>query len=173
MTKTMGRLMAGATVAAVVAGVAGYAQQRTEAATASANVDVSASVAANCLVSAGSLVFGAYDPLGANDSAALDASGTFSVRCTRGVTAQFGLDNGLGHDGSTRRMELSSGGEYLNYSLFSNAGRTTAWDNGANRVSYTAASKSAQSLTIYGRVPGGQDPVAGNYEDTVEAIAEF
>ena len=98
MTKQIGRLMAGATVAAMVAGVASYSQQRPEAAQASANVAVSASVAANCLVAAGTLSFGAYDPLAANDTADLDATGTFTVRCTKGVTAQVGLDDGQNYD---------------------------------------------------------------------------
>src|SRR5262245_40601769 len=117
MKKQIGRLMAGATMAAVVAGVASYSQQRTEAATASANVAVSASVAANCLVAAGTLSFGAYDPLGANDTADLDATGSFDVRCTKGVTAQVGLDNGANFSGS-RRMRIGASTNYLNYALY-------------------------------------------------------
>jgi spore coat protein U-like protein len=171
MKKQIGRLMAGATMAAVVAGVASYSQQRTEAATTSANVAVSASVAANCLVSAGTLAFGAYDPLGANDTADLDATGTFDVRCTKGVAAQVGLDNGGNYNGSTRRM--AAGSEYLNYALYQNAARDQVWDNGSNRYAYTAANKSAQTLTIYGRVPGGQDPGVGNFSDSVAAVVQF
>jgi spore coat protein U-like protein len=171
MKKQIGRLVAGATMAAVVAGVASYSQQRTEAATASANVAVSASVAANCLVSAGTLAFGAYDPLAANDTADLDATGSFDIRCTKGVTAQVGLGNGANWDGSTRRMVVGS--EYLNYALYRNAARDQVWDDSGNRYSYTAANKSAQTLTIYGRVPGGQDPGVGNFADTVAAVAEF
>src|SRR5262245_31185323 len=118
MKKQIGRLMAGATMAAVVAGVASYSQQRTEAATASANVAVSASVAANCLVvSGGTMSFGAYDPLGANDTGNLDVDGSFSVRCTKGVTAQVGLDNGQNFSGGTRRLRIGTTGNYLNYSL--------------------------------------------------------
>ena len=174
MKKQIGRLMAGATMAAVVAGVASYSQQRTEAATVSANVAVSASVAANCLVvTGGTMSFGAYDPLVANDTANLDADGTFTVRCTRGVTAQVGLDNGANYLGGTRRMRVGATANYLNYSLFSDGGRTTAWDNAASRVSYSATNKTAFAMTIYGRVPGGQDPTVGSYVDTVSAVAEF
>ncbi len=55
MRKQMGRLMAGATVAAVVAGVASYSQQRAEATfSAPVNVAVTASVASNCVMTAGS-----------------------------------------------------------------------------------------------------------------------
>ncbi len=172
MKTQMGRLVAGATMAAVVAGVASYSQQRTEAATASANVAVSASVAANCQVVAGTLSFGAYDPLVTNDTADLDATGTFDVRCTKGVTANVGLDNGANFSG-TRRMRIGATANYLNYSLYSNAGRTTVWDNSSNRVSYVSTSKAATTLTIYGRVPGAQDAAVGSFVDTVAAVAEF
>lgn len=172
MKMQMGRLVAGATVAVVVAGVASYSQQRTEAATHSANVTVSASVAANCRVAAGSVAFGAYDPVFANDTTALDASGTFTVRCVKNVTAQVGLDNGGNYSGGSRRMS-DGGTNYLNYALYSNSGRTTAWDNTTSRVSYTAPNATASTLTIYGRVPAGQDVPVGSYGDTVAAVAEF
>lgn len=171
MTKQAVRLVAGMGVAGVMA-AAGTWSQSSQAATATANVAVSASVAANCLVSAGTLAFGAYDPLAANDAAPLDASGTFTVRCTRGVTAQVGLDNGLWHSG-TRRMRDGATANYLSYDLYSDSGYSATWDNATNRVSYTAPNKSAQTMTVYGRIPGAQDPAAGSYTDTVAAIAEF
>jgi spore coat protein U-like protein len=171
MKKQAVRLLAGVAVAGVMA-AAGTWSNGTKAATTSANVAVSASVSANCLVTAGTLSFGAYDPLSANDTAPLDASGTFTVRCTRGVTAQVGLDNGLWHSGS-RRMRLGATTNYLAYDLYSDSGYNTAWDNTGNRVSYTALNRSAQTMTVYGRVPGAQDPSAGTYNDTVAAIAEF
>ena len=171
MKKQAVRLMAGVAVAGVMA-TAGSWSNGTEAATTSANVAVSASVAANCLVTAGSVAFGAYDPLGTHDTANLDASGTFTIQCTRGVTAQVGLGDGL-HYSSGRRMEVSGGGNYLDYQLYSENTRSSVWNNTTGRVPYTAANKSAQTLTIYGRVPSGQDPVAGSYADTVEAVAEF
>jgi spore coat protein U-like protein len=170
MKKQAVRLVAGVAVAGMLA-AAGTWSQRSEAATHSANVAVSASVAANCLVAAGTMAFGAYDPLATNDTAPLDADGSFTVRCTRGVTAQVGLGDGANYSGG-RRM-LATAGNYLNYELYSNAGRTTVWDNAGNRVSYTAANKSPQTLTIYGRVAGGQDAAAGNYTDTVVAQAEW
>ena len=170
MKKQAVRLLAGVAVAGVMAG-AGAWSNVSQAATESANVTVSASVAANCLVSAGALSFGAYDPLGANDTAPLDASGTFTVRCTRGVSANIGLDNGLNF--TTSRRMSDGGTSFLAYDLYSDAGRTTVWNNTTNRVNYVAPNRSAFTLTVYGRVPGAQDPVAGSYGDTVAAIAEF
>lgn len=170
MRKQMGRLMAGATVAAVMAGVASYSQQRTEATfSAPVNVSVTANVASNCVMTAGSVAFGAYDPLVANASTNLDQTGSVSVACVKGTIANVGLGNGANYS-SGRRM--TNGTDFLSYDLYTTAGRTTVWDT-TNRVGYTAASKASANLTIYGRVPSNQDVAAGSYTDTVVAQAEF
>lgn len=170
MRKQMGRLMAGATVAAVVAGVAGYSQQRTDAAFSTAvNVAVSANVASNCVMTAGSVAFGAYDPLVTNASTDLDQTGSVSVACVKGTVANVGLGNGANYSGGRR---MTNGSDFLNYNLYTTAGRSTVWDT-TNRVGYTAASKASTSLMIYGRVPSNQDVAAGSYTDTVVAQAEF
>ena len=171
MKKQAVRLLAGVAVAGVMA-TAGSWSNGTEAATAQANVAVSASVAANCLVSANPLSFGAYDPLSANDTAPLDAAGTFTVRCTKGVSADIGLDEGENFASGSRHMS-DGGTELLAYDLYTDASRTAVWDNAGNRVNYVAPNRSAYTLTVYGRVPGAQDPAAGSYNDTVAAIAEF
>jgi spore coat protein U-like protein len=170
MRMQMGRLMAGATVAAVVAGVASFSQQRTEAAFSTpVNVAVSASVASNCVMTAGSVAFGAYDPLVTHASTNLDQTGSVSVACVKGTVANIGLGNGSNYS-SGRRM--TNGADFLSYDLYTSAARTTVWDT-TNRVGYTAASKASTSLTIYGRVPSHQDVAAGSYTDTVVAQAEF
>ena len=154
-----------------MAGVASYSQQRTEAFfSAPVNVAISASVARNCVLTAGSIAFGAYDPLVAHDTAPLNQTGTFTVRCVKGVVAQVGLD-----DGVNGGRQMSDGGTaLLDYELYKDAARTSVWDeSGAGRYSYTALSKAATTLTIYGQVPGGQDATEGSYTDTVVAIAEF
>ena len=170
MAKRMSRLMAGATVAAVVAGMVNYSQQRTEAAFSTpVNVAVTANVASNCVMTAGSVAFGAYDPLVTNAAANLDQTGSVSVACVKGTVANVGLGSGTNYS-SGRRM--SNGTDFLAYDLYTTAGRTTVWDT-TNRVSYTAGSKASTSLTIYGRVPSNQDVSAGSYTDTVVAQAEF
>jgi spore coat protein U-like protein len=173
MRKQMGRLMAGATMAVVVAGVASYSQQQVGAASATpVNVAVSASVAANCVLTAGSLDFGAYDPLGANDTADLDQAGSFAVKCVKGSAAQLGLGQGANY--SAGRRLVSGGTNYLNYELYKDAGRSTVWTGvGAGRLAYTATTKAEQTISIYGRVTGGQDAAAGSYTDTVVATADF
>ena len=126
MRKQMGRLMAGATVAAVVAGVANYSQQRTEAAFSTpVNVAVTANVASNCVMTAGSVAFGAYDPLVTHAAANLDQTGSVSVACVKGTVANVGLGDGSNFSGSRR---MSNGTDFLDYELYTTAGRTTVWD---------------------------------------------
>jgi spore coat protein U-like protein len=171
MATRMSRLLAGVGISALVAGVAGVAQ--VQAATATASFGVSASVTANCTISAGALSFGTYDPVAANASAALDQSSTLTVACTKGTSAAVSLDAGTHASGAARRMQHSSTAtEFLTYELYTSSARTTVWDT-TNTVSYSAASKAASSLTVYGRVPSGQDVATGSYADTVVATITF
>ncbi len=168
MRKQIGRLMAGATVAVVVAGAAQWGQTA-GATTVTANVAVSAAVSANCVVNAGTVAFGAYDPLVANDTANLDADGSFTLQCTKGTPATLSLGDGANFSGGRR---MASGANYLTYDLYTTGGRTTVW-NGTNTVAYTATSKAVFTQSIYGRVPGGQDASVGSYTDTVVASVVF
>ena len=168
--KRIARILAGTGVVVLVAGLAG---QTTEAATATASFGVTASVAANCSISAAALAFGGYDPVSTNASAALDQTSTLSVACTKGTSATVSLDLGTHATGATRRMQHSSTAtEFLTYELYTTAARTTVW-NTTNTVAYSAASKAASSLTVYGQVAGGQDVATGNYSDTVVATITF
>jgi spore coat protein U-like protein len=170
MEKWMGRLVAGAGMAALVAGFVVMAQPSIDAATANSNFTVSASVSANCTISAGALAFGAYDPVVTNAAADLDQTSTITVACTKGSTGVVSLNNGSNASGTTRRMK--SGTDFLTYEMYNDSGRTTVW-NATNTVSYTAASKATTGLTLYGRVPQGQDVPVGSYSDTVQATITF
>src|SRR5262245_22620976 len=102
----------------------------TDAATATANLSVSATVGANCSISTGAVAFGAYDPVVTNASSALNATGTVSVSCTTGASTTVTLGEGSNaNTGSTpsaplRRLTDGSA-HYLSYTLYSNAARTT------------------------------------------------
>jgi spore coat protein U-like protein len=134
-----------------------------------AAVGVSATVNVNCTISAGALAFGAtYDPVAGGN---VDGTATITVACTKGATATIALDDGGHFASSTRNMDDGSG-NLLPYALYSNAGRTTAWDS-TTTVSYTAASKSSSGLTVYGRIPTGADVPAGAYNDSVTATITY
>jgi len=135
------------------------------AGTAGGTLTVNASVAANCTISAATLNFGAYDPVVANAAANLDGSTTMAVACTKGVAPNITTAAAGG--------TITGGASTLNYSLYSDAGRTTSFVSpGFNMPA--AVSKAAQTLTIYGRIPGGQDVgVAALYTGTIQVTVNF
>ena len=165
-----------AAVSAVMLGI-GLAPSA-DAATQTANLSVTASVAANCAISTSAVAFGAYDPIVANATTDLDATGTVSVTCTSGASAGITLGQGANADtGSTddvplRRMNDGATG-YLSYALYSDSGRTTTWGNTvATEVAHTGTGAQA-NLTVYGRVTAGQNVPVGSYSDTVVATVTF
>ena len=90
----------------------------------------------------------------------------------QGVAGELGLGQGTNY--SAGRRLVSGGTNYLNYELYKDSGRSTVWTGiGAGRLAYTATTKAEQTITIYGRVTGGQDAAAGAYTDTVVATADF
>ena len=150
------------------------------AATKFADFNVTASVAANCTISAADLSFGAYDPVVTNATTPLDVNGSVTVACTKGSSATIGLGQGsAAATGSTAvapLRQMSAGTERLRYDLYRTSVGTGVWgDIGtANVLAYTATSKAATTLTIYGRVPAGQDVgVSASYTDTVRATINF
>ncbi len=134
---------------------------------------VTATVIANCTISATPIAFGNYDPVLANLTTDLDATGTVTVRCSNGTSANIGLDPGSNADGTTRRMV--SGGEYLTYEIYSNSGRTTVWGNAAGSwVAHTPTGPPNQTTyTTYGRVPQAQEVSPNTYSDTVTATVNY
>lgn len=149
-----------------------------DAATATANLNVSATVSASCSISTSALAFGAYDPVGAHAAAPLDASGAVIVTCTNGASTTVTLGQGSNantgsSDAAPLRRMRDAGTNYLSYTLYQDAGRTTTWGNTAGTgVGHTGAG-SATNIAVYGRIPGGQNVASGSYSDTVVATVTF
>jgi spore coat protein U-like protein len=134
----------------------------------SATFNITTAVLSECTMSAAALAFNNYDPVVANAVAPLDSSSSVTAYCTKSTAGSVTMDNGL-YFTTTRRMAgpVSS---FLNYGLFSDSGRATPWAS----VAATSISKNTPiGLTVYGRVPGGQDPAAGSYSDTVQATINY
>jgi len=130
---------------------------------------VTANVPPDCTFSAGDLVFGTYS------GAQLDAQSSITLTCTSGTAWNIGLDAGTfaGATVTTRKM-TGPGTSSMSYSLFRNSGRTLNWGNtvGTDTLSGTG-SGSAQSVSVYGRVPASQNLPAGSYQDTIIATITF
>lgn len=136
---------------------------------ATATLNVTGGVAAICTVSAGTLGFGSY-----NGTAAALATAPVTVNCSNGASYQVSMGAGANASGGTRRMAGPAGG-FLAYELYSNSARTLAWGDGSAlgaRVGATG-SGSNQSLTVYGRIPAGQNPAAGAYADSVMITVDY
>lgn len=146
------------------------------AGTATQTINVTANVNANCKLSnAVAVAFGTYDPVDVNYSTDLQATGSFDIRCTKGVTAALTINNGNNYSSPNRRMVGGTdSGVFLNYQLYTTAGRTTVWDTSVGgTVSYTATNSSNTTQSIYGTVPAGQNVSAQAYSDTVTVTATF
>lgn len=146
------------------------------AVTQTANLDVTATIAANCTISTTAVAFGAYDPIVANAGAtAKDATGTVVTTCTTGsaptITLAEGANAATGSTAAIPIRQMASGVNRLGYALYSDAARTVVWSN--TGVATPTASGTAQSNTVYGRVSGGQNKPTGSYADVVVATVTF
>lgn len=134
------------------------------------NFNATATVTASCTVSATNMNFGSVGSLGAS----VDATTTVSPRCTNQTPYNVGLNAGTGTGATVSVRKMTLAGATINYSLYSNAGRTTVWGNtvGTDTVAGTGTG-ATQSVTVYGRVPVQSTPGAGTYTDTVIATVTY
>ena len=107
----------------------------------------------------------------------VDVSSTVKLTCTTGAPYNIGLDAGANestlNDVTTRRMTDGSS-HYVNYSMYTTAGRTAVWGDtvSTNTVGGTG-SGSEQSFTVFGRVPAQTTPQTGDYADTVVVTVTY
>ncbi len=155
---------------AVLLAFAGSAQ----AATKTTTFGVSASVASNCLVSATNLAFGAYTGV-----AALSGTSDVGVRCTNGLGYTVKLSAG---GGTYASRLLASGGNNLQYNLYTTGGYTSIWGDGTSSTAVVTgtgggmASGSANTHTVYGQLPdnaANQAAPVGSYADTITVTVEY
>ncbi len=170
----MNKLSANILAVSLLIGFTGGAMAAT--ATATANLQVTATVSATCTATTTELNFGSYDP---SSASANDNTGAVSVTCTNGtpytVALNAGSNAGTPGDVTTRRMRSGSS-SFLPYQIYTTAGRTTVWGDGANGSSTqtNTGSGDAQSFSAYGRIPAGQYVAPGNdYADSVTVTVTY
>jgi spore coat protein U-like protein len=140
------------------------------AGTATSTFNVTASVTNACTVSGTNLDFGSYDP---TSPTANDAVSTISVLCTLDDAYTIGLNEGL-HGASVSNRKMSDGASHsINYSLYSDSGRTNNWGNSGSGTVASIGTGLTQSFTVYGRIPASQNVPQGSYSDTITMTVDF
>ena len=157
-------------LAALTVALVSIAGSETGAPTATGSFNVQVAIAATCVVtSATTLDFGTQGVLSAN----IDQTSTITITCTNTTPYNIGLDKGLNGSSVTTR-QMKAGSELVNYSLFSDAGRTVNWGNtvGTDTVAATG-NGSAQPFTVYGRIPPQTTPAPATYTDTITVTVTY
>lgn len=142
----------------------------TYAATESDSIAVSATVTATCTLSTSSLAFGDYSA-----TADLDGTTDLSLTCSNGTAYDIAVGPGTGGTATTTSREMVDGStNILNYALYQDSARGTTWGNsdGVDTVAGTGTG-SAETITVYGRVPQGQYQPAATYNDTVSVTVTY
>lgn len=141
--------------------------------TTSTTFTVSSTVVATCNVSAGAMNFGSMLPTPIQSN--VDTTSSIVATCSNSVPYTIALSAGTGSGGTVALRRMTSGSDTLNYQLYTDSQRTALWGDGTagTTVSNQTGTGSAQTITVYGRIPTGQTPPVGTYTDTVTVTVTF
>jgi spore coat protein U-like protein len=140
-----------------------------QAASATANFNVTATVATSCAVSAADLAFGTYDAAAATDAL---ATTTISVTCSLLTPYTVSLNNGGYASGSTRRM--GSGASRLTYEIYRDVGLTGIFGTAGASLGLTGLGTGfAVPNTVYGKIPKNQAVAPGSYADQITVTVDY
>lgn len=140
-----------------------FAAANAKAATDTSAVTATATVAANCdIQSVTNLDFGAYDPT--NTTADDDGAGSVSFKCTKGTAYNT-------YVAGSRTM--TNGTDTLNFQLYQESGRTTAYPSVTPGVTGTAANNNTITSNLYGRIAALQNVGTGIYNGSVTFTVEY
>jgi spore coat protein U-like protein len=120
--------------------------------------------ALSCTVNATGLGFGSINPLIAADTTSVS---TITVSCT--ALTSYSIALSAGSSGSFVQRTMRSGGNVLDYQIYSDVANSMVWGDGTGGSSVVDASAASAGTTsnAYGRVPHQQSAVPGTYEDTI------
>jgi len=129
--------------------------------------------AISCTISAVGVSFGTYNVFSASP---LDSTGSVSYTCLSiKASDRITIDLSRGSAPTFLPRRLLKSAELLTYNLYTDAARSTVWGDATSGTSHYGPIKPSvtDTITIFGRIPAGQDATAGNYTDTVIATINF
>lgn len=138
-------------------------------------------LACTCGVTATTLAFGSYSPLG---GPAVDSSNTITVTCTallNTISASYTVALNRGSAASFDPRQMQNGANVLNYNIYTTVAHSTIWGDGTSSTVTQAGSCSSVIIgscssifTGFGNIPAGQNTtVPGSYSDTITVTITF
>lgn len=129
--------------------------------------------AAQCSISTTPVSFGTYNVFA---TAPTDSTGTIVYNCNGGARNIL-ITFSRGNAPTFAPRFMLNGTEQLPYNLYRNAARTTIWGDGTGGsglyLDTNPPNSTDISVTVFGRVPTGQDVSAGVYTDTVTVTINY
>ncbi len=131
---------------------------------------------AKCKVTSGPLSFGPYDPLTGSMSS---TSGVIAVSCSESPSPNVRVSatpSAVSGTFAPRRMRQTGGQETLAYNLYVDPGGNGVWGDGSGgtlTLSDNVQPGQSWIVTIYAKLPPGQDVTPGAYTDTISVVVEF
>lgn len=129
-----------------------------------------ASVSAECRVSASPLNFGTSGTLATN----VDGSATLSLTCTSSTPYSIALNGGLTGASDPTQRKMTRNAHQITYGLYRDPGRTQSWGStvGSNTVQGTGTGGQSD-IGVFGRVAPQAAPAPGIYSDTITATVTY
>ena len=129
---------------------------------------------AACSLSVGGVAFGVYDVF---DPAPTDSTGTIEYICGP-ADRNIRITISPGSSGTYAPRELRAGAERLAYNLYLDSAFTQVWGDdtggtGSVLIKNPQPNNVWLSLTVFARLPAGQDAAVGSYGDTVVVTLEY
>jgi len=126
-----------------------------------------------CTIGVTPINFGTYDTF---SSTPLDTAGTITVNCTGDVNkADVTLGVSSTSGGFNPRRMRSGGNDLLDYNIYTNVTRTVIFGDGTGGTSDVRVNRKgkpepwSEIVSMYARIPPGQDVAAGTYSDALTA----
>jgi len=105
-----------------------------------------------------------------------DSTGSLTYTCIS-VLGTITIDLSRGSAPSYFPRQMRKGAETMSYNLYLDAARISVWGDGTGGTSHygpvTPPLASPVTVTIYGRIPAGQNVSVGSYTDTITATINF
>ena len=106
--------------------------------------------------------FGAY-----NSTNAVTSVGELGINCNSNTNVTINIDGGMNNSSSVRRM--ISGSDFLTYEVY----QDSAMQNIFNTQTISNVSGTQSNVSVYGKIPPGQNVTSGTYNDTLNVTLAY